>query len=47
MNKNPEWDGWIFEEEDPFLHDLDDPNEEPKKFTPEELIALFGEIADV
>lgn len=37
------WDGWTLDEEDPFIHELDDPFEETKKFTPEEIASLFPE----
>ena len=35
------WDDWEFEEDDPSILELDDPDEEPKAFTAEEVASLF------
>ena len=38
-----EWKDWEFEENDPSIHELDDPYEKPQMFSEAELASLFGE----
>jgi len=43
MEPRNDWEDWEFAEEDPYLHDLDDPDEKPRTFSAEELASLFRE----
>ena len=43
MATGPDWEEWTLDEDDPFIHELDDPLEVPKSFSDEELASLFGE----